>query len=294
MAISADGAFVAVSGDDEMPSEVRDGATGELTATVEGIPPLSAVTLSAAVVAFAPDGRLAVGSHAGPIRFVDPATGGELMRLDAPPDSSVSALVFDAAGTTLFAVGPGGVTPFNVETGQSRTSGAHGPRACLSLLYSTQLGALLCLTTGGHVTAIDAEGHAVDIPNHVDTGGVCGLVVSTDGATLAEVSPCDGATSMIREWHVDGSGAVAHLAYTPGTTYHAVQGYGFAGNDSAMVADVLFRTVAIDPSTCDVIDEMPDVYGFVPTNDPNIVYTVYGDTTVGTYNLASHTQVARI
>src|SRR5262245_7532518 len=61
VALSADGAFVAVSGHGEVPSEVRDGATGELIATVGAIRPLSAVTLTPAIVAFAPDGRLVVG-----------------------------------------------------------------------------------------------------------------------------------------------------------------------------------------------------------------------------------------
>ena len=233
--ISANGATVAVGGYAELPTELRDGATGAPVRTVAAIPPPSDVSSSApAMVVFAPDGRLAVGSRAGPIRLLDPATGDESQRIDAPPRSSESALLFDADGTVLFAVGHGGFISYDVETGQALANGVQGPSFCASPVYSAAIRALLCTTSGGDVVASGVTGRDLDLPNYVDTGTVCGLMISADGATLAEVSSCSNGAATIREWLLDGSGAVSHLAYAPQTTFHTVEGYGFAGDSTAL------------------------------------------------------------
>ncbi len=299
VAISADGAFVAVGGYAELPTELRDGATGEPSRTVAAIrPPSDVYSSAAAMVAFAPDGRLAVGSRAGPIRFIDPATGDESQRIDAPPRSSDSALLFPTDGTVLFAVGQGGFISYDVETGRALTDGVQGPSVCHSPVYSAQISALICKTSGGHVVAFGIIGRDLETPHiDTDTATVCGLMISADGRTLAEISSCASGGATIREWVLDGGGAVSQLAYAPLASYQTIEGYGFAGNSSALRAWITkmddFATV-IDPATGEVIDEFPNVYGLKPTDDPSVVYVLIGESSVATYDVVHHAPVAPV
>jgi hypothetical protein len=135
----------------------------------------------------------------------------------------------------------------------------------------------------------------LDIPNHVDTGGVCGLAVSPDGKRLAEVSSCgDGDGATIREWLLDGGGAISHLAYAPESAAHSVLGYGFGGDATALRAWIATnpKTIAIDPASGEVIDEFPDDYGLVPTDDPNVVYALtLVDDSLAIYDVVRHAAV---
>jgi DNA-binding SARP family transcriptional activator len=300
VAISSDGTLLAVSGSGQQPTEVRDGSSGELTTTVAPVSTATDVSnaMARTSVAFAPDGQLAIGSSAGPIRFIDPTTGDELKRLDGPARTSDLALRFVEDGTILVTVGTGGLISFNLVTGRSLTTVAHGPSTCNGPVHSARLDAVIC-ETAGHVAAYGYLGAAVDIPNHVDTGAVCGLIVSSDGRTLAELSSCrngDGAT--IREWRLDGGGAVSHAAQAQPTDFHIVQRYGFDGDSSALVAwtstsiDVPDDAMAvIDPTTGEVVEEFPGIYGLDPTDNPDVMLSLLTEHSIATYDVVGRTPI---
>src|SRR5262249_49197223 len=95
IALSADGAFVAVAGGfdgDVAVYRTRDGRrSGVLPglARPEGIDEVH----DTAAVAFAPDGRLYLGSLAGPVRELDPETLAVRRTFDAPPLSSSNHVI---------------------------------------------------------------------------------------------------------------------------------------------------------------------------------------------------------
>jgi WD40 repeat protein len=104
VAINHDGSVVAVSGGYDGDVALYRTADGRLVGTVPGVPrPDGVVAEDSSALAFAPDGRLVVGSMAGPIRVVDPSTADVVAIFDAPPRSSNVSLVVLPSGVVLAA-----------------------------------------------------------------------------------------------------------------------------------------------------------------------------------------------
>jgi hypothetical protein len=141
---------------------------------------------------------------------------------------------FDPEGTLLVAAGSDGWMRVRLDTGQPPTA-LHGPSNCNNPAYSAQLDALLC-ERSGRVSAFNAAGAEVDMPNYTPGGLVCGLITSADGTRFAEITSCPEDGTKIREWQLDGGGAVSHLAYGSPTRDQGLYGYGFAGDDSVLHA----------------------------------------------------------
>ena len=297
VAISEDGALVAASGANEQRTQILDGATGRLRSELEPLAPSSdggivtddTVFVHRSSVAFAADGRLLVGSTTGVIRIVDPTTGAELQRIEGPPRTSETALFPSADGTELVAAGALGVVGFDIESGQPLSANPQRFAPCPIFTYAELIRAILC-PSGSRVIAHDvATGAEFDPGFDARQGDVCGLVVSADGARLATVS-CTGGGAVITEWRLDGGGPISRLAFRTSEP-HSLQGFGFAGDGSKLVARIggeNGETVAIDPQSGIVIDRFPDAHGLAPTEDPNVAIAVLADGTVARYDVVAH------
>jgi DNA-binding SARP family transcriptional activator/WD40 repeat protein len=294
VAISADGSRVAASGESDERTQLRDGTTGRLVANLEQPEPVSdfgdVVTAS---VAFVPDGRLVVGSPSGPIRFFDPVSGTEVQRIEGPARTSEVALFQNGDGDVLITAGLSGVIAYDVESGQPRSAEAHPVGGCTNLAYAESMGAILC-TDGPRVTAHDViTGDEFDPELDSEQGDLCGLIVSPDGSRLAEVTGCLEGQATIIEGRLDGGGPLNRLAFRTSAP-HLLQHYGFGGDSSALVVLAGDETIAIDPSSGDVIDRFPDEYGLVPTEDPNVVIAIFDDDSIARYDVVRHTPVGRV
>jgi hypothetical protein len=104
---------------------------------------------------------------------------------------------------------------------------------------------------------------------------------------------CLEGQATIIEWRLGGGGPVSRLAFRTSAP-HVLQHYGFADDSPAIVARIGDETVALDPSSGDVIDRFPDAYRLVPTEDPNVVIAIFDDGSIGRYDIVHHTPVVPI
>jgi hypothetical protein len=304
VSINDDGSLVAVGGGREGETHVYDGVTGDLRAEIDSLGrPEDAFNCCGAPVAFHPDGTLIVGSMAGPIRFVDPTDGSVLRSLDAPPFTADWRLLLSDDGTTLVTMGYGDgsaplVTVYDLETGET-IAGPYPTEWCNSFVYAERLGLLLCGRAWGDVKAFELLSGA-DVGRRFDAqqGVVCALIISDDGMSFAEVSGCTGGTATLVEWRLDSSGAVSRLV-VDSPDERTIEQYGFAGDDDALVVefkgdgDETPVTHVLDPSSGEIIARFPEVYGLMPTDDPNIAVAVAEDGTIGRYDLTLRRPVGR-
>jgi DNA-binding SARP family transcriptional activator/WD40 repeat protein len=287
--VSEDGSTVVASGGREGRALIFDGATGELRTELPTLPrPDDAgnVVVTAAV-AFAPDGRLAVGSQAGPIRLVDPMTGREDQRLDGAQETSQGDLFFSSDGETVVATGAG-MERFALETGEPLWDGPVSTEQCNSYAVAERIGAVLCGEWSGRVVAFDLETGA-EIGQRFDSqlGDVCALAISPDGNRLAEVASCSRDDVTVVEWRLDGGGPVSRLVAAT-TGERSVEQF----NGNALVAT--YPDEGDGPSVTHVLDGTgvtthPGVYGLRPAAEPDLAVALYDDgeghPTVGLYDI---------
>jgi DNA-binding SARP family transcriptional activator/WD40 repeat protein len=278
VSISTDGGLIVVGGGYWGHVQIRDGATGRLLHDLERLPrpggdgPLSTVT---AAVAFTPDGDLAVGSQVGPIRIVDPLTGAELRRLDAPQETSNEYIFFVGGGSELVALGRLGVIGFDLASGERLWPEPYPmEKYCPTWAYADRLRGLLCQEEfSGAVDVYDiASGLELGKRFDAQLGGVCGLAVSPDGTRLAEVASCDGDATIV-VWRLDGGGPISELVVdTPGE--HYVRGFGADADRDTLVAEYAGEgagdlvTHVVDAATGSLVAELPGTQELVPTDDP--------------------------
>jgi DNA-binding SARP family transcriptional activator/WD40 repeat protein len=292
-AISADGGLIAIGGGYWGHVQIRDGATGRLLHDLERLPrPGGAGTQTiTAAVAFTPDGELVVGSQAGPIRIVDPRTGAELRRLDAPQETSNEHIFFVEGGTELVGLGRLGVIGFDLTSGERLWPEPYPmEKYCPTWAYADRLRGLLCQEEYSGAVAVYDIASGLELGKRFDAqlGGVCGLAVSPDGTRLAELASCDGDATIV-VWRLDGGGPISNLVVdTPGE--HYVQGFGAGGDADALVAEYPgaggLRTHVVDASTGSLIAEHPDTRQLIPTDDPRRALAYFpADGVVGWYDV---------
>jgi WD40 repeat protein len=295
VAINADGSLVAVSGDLGARAEVYDGATGALRTVIDRIPRPEGVTLLVNTVAvlFAPDGSLIVSSQAGPIRIVDPATGSEIRRLDGPRETSEYILRLGQDGRSLATVGHDGVMRYDLASGAALWARPGVGEPCDSFASIERLGVMLCGQESGRVLTLDlASGTVVDRRFDSQTGNVCGLMVDPAGTRLVVTTRSE--TSDYLVWRLDGSGAASRLTVGTNET-HAVLGYAPGGEQLAAEFPVEPGgdpvTHVLRAATGEIVHRLPGVYAPVPTSDPNVVFAIFDDGTLGHYDLARHARM---
>ena len=106
MAVSDDGRTVATSSKPDGVARIY-GASGELRATIPAVEgaPTSPLDAMSAAVAFAPDGRLFVGSQGTRLRVFDPTTLEMVSEIKVPVSSTSGDLQFSNDGSVLMADG---------------------------------------------------------------------------------------------------------------------------------------------------------------------------------------------
>ena len=129
LAVNGDGSIVAVAGGGDGRIQLRSGVTGELLREVDPVPkPADAhLFVNTAAVLFSGD-QLIVTSQAGPIRWIDPATGTETKRIVAVPETAEYFVRPSPDGKLLATDGWAGHMLYDVATGAAGVAGAaQGP-----------------------------------------------------------------------------------------------------------------------------------------------------------------------
>jgi DNA-binding SARP family transcriptional activator/WD40 repeat protein len=299
--INHDGSLLAVSGGYDGDVALYRTADGRLIGTVPGIPRpddavMAGVTYTAAL-AFAPDGRLVIGSTAGPIRVVDPSTADVVATFDAPPRSSnvnlvvlPSGVVLAAGDTTLVAVdlSAGGT----LWTADGRTGSDFEP--CTGLAPAEGTGRFYCGSWTGVIEERDlATGQRTGMRREAQLGGLSDLAITPDGRELVVFG---AAAPVISRWRVDGSGPVtAHVAegqvvmdgFDPSGEKLLV-----AGRDELRVGSTDRPDFAVwDPVTDRVVDPIDEALFHAMWAGPDLLAVVYADGTSGYYDVAARRRI---
>jgi WD40 repeat protein len=244
VAINSDGSLVAVTGGYEGMTiiyRVVDGAeVGRLTG--EERPSTAFQTRDTAAVAFGTDGRLYVGSLAGPIRVVDPESFEVESTLDVGEFSSNQAIV--PAGELVVVAGDQGMAAFDAVDGRVRwTADLRGRDAtpCPWFAASAAAGFVYCGDNFGVIREWDLEtGHPTGRTLDPALGDVGALSVSSNGRELVAFGADKAAIS---RWRLDGSGLITrHVA----GGYLLADGWNPAGDDTIVVARRTPATTTFD------------------------------------------------
>jgi WD40 repeat protein len=236
VAISGDGSRVAAVGGDNGDLAVYRTGDGVLVGTLANLPPPEGVILMppgtpAAAVGFGPDGMLAVGSVAGPVRVVDPETLDVLRAIDAPPRASNRSVV---VGTDGVVVASGDEAIVAGDTTSGRTDWVfelrgHDYQSCGYLAAGTDR--IYCGDYSGVVEERDrATGQRTGRTFPLQHGPVGALSLSEDGDELVAFR---GDLPAIARWRLDGSGlATRQIA----AGYALLDGYDLVDDTDIVVA----------------------------------------------------------
>lgn len=291
--LSPVGSTVVASGGYDGIALIFDGSTGDLRTEVEGLPrPDGGATgwsrqrLRSRQTVSSPLGRWPVRSASS--TPTPERRNGASMPTPRPrtPESSARTARPSRPDT--------GIDRFDVASGDSLWGGQIPTEQCNSYAVAELIGAVLCGEWSGRVLAFDIETGA-ELGRRFDSqlGDVCALAMNPDGTRFVEVAGCsvDGVTAL--EWSLDGGGPVGELVATS-TGDRWVEQFdgdvlvaGYADGDDEDV-----RTHRLDLGGGGPVTTFRDVYGLVPTADPNIAVAVFDDgeapATIGLYDVERH------
>ncbi len=220
--INSDGSVVAVTGGSDGDVAIYRSADAALVAVIDGLGPAGADDERWAVAGadFGSDGRLYIGSIAGPIRIADPSTGAILDRWEAPRLSSNNHLVATPDGL-LVAAGTEGIVAFDLADGSQRwnvdlRNGRH-PEPCQWFAVNAPRDVFDC---GNFFGVIEERSLRTGEPTGVlldpQLGSVGATAVSVDGNELVVFG---AGSPTITRWRFDGAGlasrvvAAGHVVY---------------------------------------------------------------------------------
>ena len=269
VAISPDGAFVAVVGGSDGDLALYRTADGELLGTLAGLPRPDGVTITrdTAAAAFAADDRLYVGSMAGPVRVLAPGTVQVTGTLDAPRMSSHNHVLTTGDGR-LVAAGDEAIVVFDTATAArlwtvDLREGIH-PEPCPSLAVAPTAERLYC---GNHFGVIEerdlATGQRTGVTLDPQLGSVGDLVTTSDGTSLIAFG---AGAPVVSQWRLDGYGPATRLV---ARDHVAFDGYDPSGEmlivgrrDGSTVTGEQFSDLAVwDPDTDMLIDPLDTFQG---------------------------------
>jgi DNA-binding SARP family transcriptional activator/WD40 repeat protein len=296
-ALNNDGSLVAVSGGYDGDVALYRTVDGQLAGTVPGIPrPDGAVEVErTAALAFAPDGRLVVGSMAGPIRVVDPTTVRVVGTFDAPPLSSNVSLAVLPSGV-LVASGDDTLVAIDMSTGgtQWSTDGHTGREfePCSGLALAVATGRFYCASQSGVIEERDlATGQRTGMRWEGQLGAMSNMAITSDGRELVVFGG-----RAISRWRVDGSGPVTtHVA----EGQVVMDGYDptgetllVAGREQLAVGSADLPDYAVwDPVSDQVVDPVDEDLFAAMWAGPNRLAAIYADGTTGYYDVADRRRV---
>ncbi|MCY7363825.1 MAG: hypothetical protein LH469_00640 [Frankiaceae bacterium] len=210
VALSDDGALVAVAGGYDGALAVYRTADGSRVAVVPGLPrpPDAQQRLDSAGVAFGPDGSVYLGSLAGPVRVIDPVSGSVARTIAAPLGSSNQHVHVGADGVVVTG-GPEWLFAADAPTGQRRwvqdLRGRH-PDPCPFFAVAAAAGTVYC---GNHFGQIEqrarSTGQRTGTVLDPQLGDVGPLATTDDGEQLVAFGAQVPAVS---RWQLDGGGLV--------------------------------------------------------------------------------------
>ncbi len=234
VAISSDGSHVAVTGGFDGDLAIYRTSDAGLVGVVEGVrrPDDAEDVFDVAGVAFGSDGRLFVGSMAGPIRVVSAATGDVLETWNTPPFSSSRQLEV-ATGGRVVGAGRQGIVAFDSSGVQRWTADLQDGRHPEPCPWFTVNGTRDTLYCGNFYGVIEERSLLTGAPTGVlldpQQGSVGTMEVTADGDELVVFG--DGSPT-ISAWRFDGAGPVQRLIASGHVVY---DGYSLDG-ESMLVA----------------------------------------------------------
>jgi outer membrane protein assembly factor BamB len=296
LALSADGSLVAVAGGYDGKVVVYRTDTAERVGALAGLPrPDTAQSrVDTAAVVFGPDGRLYVGSMAGPVRVVDPASMTVLASFDAPLLSTHNHLTVTGGGL-LVGGGDANVVAIDTGTGTLRWTAdvtvAGDPFPCPFFAVSEPIGRFYCGDFGGVLAERDlATGERTGVRLDPQLGSVGHLAVRADGRELVVFG--DG-VPVVTRWRLDGSGPAVDVTlpgwgsngYDPSGELMAV----FEGERTGLfdISEPAPDFSVWDPETGEIVDRLDAIVaaGWVA---PGMLGAFYTDGTIGNYDVRAH------
>lgn len=259
VATSPDGLLFASGGDDGTV-QIREAATGNLRATLEG------AADGVRGIAFSPDGSLlASGGNDGSVRIWNVAHGVSAAVLDNDADT-VLDVTFSPDGAMLAAAcGDFRVRVWDVTTGELRRTLEGHTDAVWAVGFAPDGRTLASAGLDGTAHIWDLESDADAIPLRAHEGMVLGLDFSPDGSTLATA----GFDRVINLWDVQDAQLVDRLVGHDGPILDVV----FSPDGSRLASSSDDRTVRIWDRETEAIIETFDGPGsmravtFSPTGD---------------------------
>lgn len=217
LALSPDGRHVAVAdsqfagrGVVTVTIATIDLASGELR-RFEGLPRAAEPLIPAVSIAFAPDGRLVVGTGATQLSVIDPDSGGIVASIRVPEASANAAMAATGDGR-LVASGDDALVAVDLATGDllwSREFATTQPAQCPWLAVAQSRSTVFCGSLWGRIEERSLDtglptGRQLD----PQLGAVGPLTVSPDGDELVAIG---AGSSAISRWRLDGSGAITRM-----------------------------------------------------------------------------------
>lgn len=245
--------------------------------SIEGIPLASEIFLNPVSIAFAPDGRLVVGTGATRLSVVDPDSAGIIASFPVPEASTNAAMAATDDGR-LIASGENALAAVDLSTGDllwSREFATAQPSPCPWLAVAQARSTVFC---GDRWGGIEESSLDTGLPTgrRLDTqlGAVGPLIVSPDGDELVAIG---AGSSAISRWRLDGSGAITRMIARGQVT---TEGYDPSGTSILVAERAPWTTVPSDltkhsvwdPSTDTARLRVPGVGSFVSWVDTDALY----------------------
>jgi DNA-binding SARP family transcriptional activator/WD40 repeat protein/energy-coupling factor transporter ATP-binding protein EcfA2 len=293
LAVNVDGSLVAVAGGYDGKVAVYRTGSGEPVGIVPGMPrPSDAPNVQdTAAVGFGPDGRLYVGSLAGPVRAVDPSSLAVTSSYDAPPRSTNNHLTVTQGGV-LVGAGDANLVAIDTAAGAVAWSAdiviAGDPFPCPYFAVSELMGRFYCGDYYGTLVERElATGGRTGVRLDPQRGDVGELAVGAGGRELVAFG---GSAPIVSRWRLDGSGPIVDTSL-PGWWS---QGYDPAGElmliAEGAAIDPPPDLAAWDPETGEMVDQLDPIVAAIWVA-PGVLAAIYTDGTVGDgYDARAHTR----
>lgn len=216
LALSPDGRHVAVASSrvDGRRGVVKvatiDLESGELR-RIEGIPQAAELLVPAVSIAFAPDGRLIVGTGATQLSVIDPDAAGIVASIRVPEASTNAAMAATGDGR-LIASGEEVLVAVDLATGAplwSQEFATAQPAPCPWLAVAQSRSTVFCGDLWGGIAERSLD-TGIATGRRLDTqlGSVGPLTVSPGGDELVAIG---AGSSAISRWRLDGWGAITRM-----------------------------------------------------------------------------------